>query len=58
MNADAEKYLGYLVERIHTTVLSTNGEDGYPHTCAVDMMSSMMVGSISSQRWGRTCTAG
>ena len=38
MNADAEKYLGYLVERIHTTVLSTNGEDGYPHTCAVDMM--------------------
>lgn len=22
MNADAEKYLGYLVERIHTTVLS------------------------------------
>ena len=38
MNVDAEKYLGYLVERIHTTVLSTNGEDGYPHTCAVDMM--------------------
>lgn len=38
MNADAEKYLGYLVERIHTTVLSTNGEDGYPHTSAVDMM--------------------
>ena len=38
MNVDVVKYLGYLVERIHTTVLSTNGEDGYPHTCAVDMM--------------------
>lgn len=38
MNEEAERYLGYLVERIHTTVLSTNGDDGYPHTCAVDMM--------------------
>ena len=27
-----------LVDDIHTTVLATVGDDGYPHTCAVDMM--------------------
>ena len=35
---NASEYLGYLVDRIHTTVLATIGRDGYPHTCAVDMM--------------------
>lgn len=37
---DTVMYLGYLVDRIHTTVLATIGSDGYPHTCAVDMMHS------------------
>lgn len=31
-------YLDRLVNTIHTTVLATVGSDGYPHTCAVDMM--------------------
>lgn len=31
-------YLRILVDDIHTTVLATVGPDGYPHTCAVDMM--------------------
>ena len=37
---DTGMYLGFLVDRIHTTVLATIGSDGYPHTCAVDMMHS------------------
>lgn len=37
---DAGMYLGFLVDRVHTTVLATIGSDGYPHTCAVDMMHS------------------
>lgn len=37
---DARWYLDHLVEGIHTTVMATKGEDGYPHTCAVDMMMS------------------
>ena len=37
---DAGRYLGFLVDNIHTTVLATIGSDGYPHTCAVDMMHS------------------
>lgn len=32
------EYLRILVDDIHTTVLATVGADGYPHTCAVDMM--------------------
>lgn len=32
------RYLRVLVDEIHTTVLATTGSDGYPHTCAVDMM--------------------
>ena len=35
---DSETYLRYLVDRIHTTVLATIDGDGYPRTCAVDMM--------------------
>lgn len=31
-------YLDRLVNTIHTTVLATVGSDGYPHTCAADMM--------------------
>ena len=37
---DAGRYLGFLVDNIHTTVLATIGSDGYPHTCTVDMMHS------------------
>lgn len=32
------QYLRRLVDEIHTVVLATMGYDGYPHTCAVDMM--------------------
>ena len=35
---EAARCLRFLVDRIHTTVLATIGSDGYPHTCAVDMM--------------------
>lgn len=35
---DYREYLRILVDDIHTTVLATAGADGYPHTCAVDMM--------------------
>lgn len=35
---DCREYLRILVDDIHTTVLATVGADGYPHTCAVDMM--------------------
>lgn len=31
-------YLRRLVDEIHTVVLATMGDDGYPRTCAVDMM--------------------
>ena len=31
-------YLRRLVNEIHTVVLATMGDDGYPRTCAVDMM--------------------
>lgn len=31
-------YLDRLVNKIHTTVLATVGSDGFPHTCAADMM--------------------
>ena len=35
---EAVRCLDYLVDRIHTIVLASIGSDGYPHTCAVDMM--------------------
>lgn len=35
---EAARCLDFLVDRIHTIVLATTGSDGYPHTCAVDMM--------------------
>ena len=35
---EAARCLRFLVDRIHTTVLASIGSDGYPHTCAVDMM--------------------
>ena len=31
-------YLRRLVDEIYTVVLATMGDDGYPHTCAVDIM--------------------
>lgn len=38
MEEETARCLRFLVDRIHTTVLATIGSDGYPHTCAVDMM--------------------
>lgn len=32
------KYLRYIVEEIHTTVVASNDNDGLPVTCAIDMM--------------------
>ena len=35
---NAEYYLRYLVEEIHTTVVATVDDDGLPVTAAIDMM--------------------
>ena len=40
MTEESRRVLRGLVEDIHTTVMATVGSDGYPHTCAVDMMLS------------------
>ena len=40
MTEESRRYLRFLVEDVHTTVMATVGSDGYPHTCAVDMMLS------------------
>lgn len=40
MTEESRRFLRVLVEDIHTTVMATVGSDGYPHTCAVDMMLS------------------
>ena len=36
--SNAEKYLSYLVEGIHTTVVATVDDEGLPVTAAIDMM--------------------
>jgi uncharacterized pyridoxamine 5'-phosphate oxidase family protein/NAD-dependent dihydropyrimidine dehydrogenase PreA subunit len=38
--SNAETYLRYLVEKIHTTVVATVDDDGLPVTAAIDMMDS------------------
>ena len=35
---NAEQYLKYLVEEIHTTVVATVDDEGLPVTAAIDMM--------------------
>ena len=35
---NAEKYLTYLVEKIHTTIVATVDDQGHPVTAAIDMM--------------------
>lgn len=35
---ETEKYLKYIVEQIHSTVVATVDENGHPVTCAIDMM--------------------
>ncbi len=34
----AKKYLDFIVEQIHSTVVATVDEDGLPVTCVIDMM--------------------
>ena len=38
--SNAETYLRFLVEEIHTTVVATVDDDGLPVTAAIDMMDS------------------
>ena len=35
---ESNKYLSYLVEEIHTTVVATVDDSGLPVTAAIDMM--------------------